>query len=98
MPKEQVSQPVPRHQVTKPGLLREPELLQQAWHRARNASLLGPVEPARIWRLDRRVPDGQGGPPSLFKLIHGIVRETDSLRPRRAQHMKNHVQTIEINS
>jgi hypothetical protein len=34
--------------------------------------------------------------PSLFKLIRGIVREIDSPRPNRAQHMKKHAQTIEI--
>ena len=34
-------------------------------------------------------------PPSLFKLIRGIVRGTDSLRPARAQHMKKHAETIE---
>jgi hypothetical protein len=34
-------------------------------------------------------------PPSPFKLIRGIVRVTDSLRPVRAQHMKKHAQTIE---
>jgi hypothetical protein len=34
-------------------------------------------------------------PPSLFKLIHGIVRRIDSLRPMRAQNMKSHAQTTE---
>ena len=38
---------------------------------------------------------GRGGtrsrrPPSLFKLIRGIVRGTDSLRLERAQHMKSY--------
>jgi hypothetical protein len=33
--------------------------------------------------------------PSLFKLIRGIVRGTDSQRCKRAQHMKIHVQAIE---
>ncbi len=34
-------------------------------------------------------------PPSPFEPIHGIVRQTDSLRPKRAQNMKSHAQTIE---
>jgi hypothetical protein len=34
--------------------------------------------------------------PSLFKLIHGIVRGTDSQRRWRAQQMKNYGQIIEI--
>jgi hypothetical protein len=34
-------------------------------------------------------------PASLFKLIHGIVRKTDSLRSMRAQNMKSYVQTFE---
>ena len=34
-------------------------------------------------------------PPSPFEPIHGIVRQTDSLRLKRAQHMKSHAQTIE---
>jgi hypothetical protein len=34
--------------------------------------------------------------PSLFKLIHGIVRGTDSRYQKRAQHMKKHAKTIEI--
>jgi hypothetical protein len=46
-------------------------------------------------RADRGPGDGAGCPPSLFKLIRGIVRETDSRRPMRAQHMKSHAQAIE---
>jgi hypothetical protein len=34
-------------------------------------------------------------PPSPFEPIHGIVRQTDSPRAKRAQHMKSHAQTIE---
>jgi hypothetical protein len=34
-------------------------------------------------------------PPSPFEPIHGIVRQIDSLRPKRAQNMKSHAQTIE---
>ena len=34
--------------------------------------------------------------PSLFKLIRGIVRLTDSQRHGRAQHMKSYGQIIEI--
>ncbi|HYS84263.1 MAG TPA: hypothetical protein VEN78_04580 [Bradyrhizobium sp.] len=34
-------------------------------------------------------------PPSPFEPIHGIVRQTDSPRAKRAQPMKSHAQTIE---
>jgi hypothetical protein len=37
----------------------------------------------------------QPRPLSLFELIRGIVRRTDSLRRQRAQHMKIYAQTIE---
>jgi hypothetical protein len=50
--------------------------------------------------LQRHVPkllaSAQPCRPSLFKLIHGIVRETDSQRQWRAQHMKSYGQIIEI--
>jgi hypothetical protein len=41
-------------------------------------------------------PAMAGCRPSLFKLIHGIVRQIDSLRRGRAQHMKSYGQIIEI--
>jgi hypothetical protein len=49
----------------------------------------------------RVTPAGNADPdplPSLFKLIHGIVRGTDSPRQDRAQHVKKYEQAIEIPS
>jgi hypothetical protein len=43
-----------------------------------------------------RFPWGDPPPPSLFELIRGIVRGTDSLRPSRAQNMKSYAEAIEI--
>jgi hypothetical protein len=52
----------------------------------------------RTSRPETAASEGQPlrrSPPSPFEPIHGIVRQTDSLRPKRAQHVKSHAQTIE---
>jgi hypothetical protein len=50
---------------------------------------------ANIWPTSpsgtgKKRPCARPALPSLFKLIHGIVRETDSPRSSRAQHMKKY--------
>jgi hypothetical protein len=48
--------------------------------------------------LEFRVTAKRAARPSLFAPIRGIVRQTDSQRPKRAQQMKSHAETIESHS
>src|SRR5450755_3101205 len=84
--RDQVSQPPRRHQVTKMGTVREPPALPNGFPPAKRneeAGLRGSETTSSQLGSDDAAPCP---PSSLFVLIRGIVRETDSRRSVRARN------------